>query len=84
MDKTIASLKLARVLEIDDDGVPRWVGGDTVIVQLGDVLDRGNTEIGGRRCVCVCVCVCVSAGLPAGLCDGVWDVRGIRTLCVCV
>ncbi|KAI8477121.1 MAG: Metallo-dependent phosphatase-like protein [Monoraphidium minutum] len=46
MDKALAALRLARVLATDDDGSPRWVGGDTVVVQLGDVLDRGNTEIG--------------------------------------
>jgi hypothetical protein len=46
MDKTLASLRLARVLGEDEQGQPRWAGGDTVVVQLGDVLDRGNTEIG--------------------------------------
>ncbi|KAI8465678.1 MAG: protein ser/thr phosphatase [Monoraphidium minutum] len=46
MDKAVTSLELARVLALDEDGRPRWVGGDAVVVQLGDVLDRGNTEIG--------------------------------------
>lgn len=27
-------------------GRPLWCGGDTVVVQLGDVLDRGDCEIG--------------------------------------
>ncbi|GBF92592.1 Ser Thr phosphatase [Raphidocelis subcapitata] len=50
MEKTLASLRLARVID-DGDGdgdgaAPRWVGGDAVVVQLGDVLDRGNVEIG--------------------------------------
>jgi hypothetical protein len=47
LDKTVASLKLARVIEEAEDGSLSWAGGDTVVVQLGDVLDRGNTEIGG-------------------------------------
>ena len=47
MDKALASLKLARVIAEDDDGsAPKWTGGDAVVVQLGDVLDRGNVEIG--------------------------------------
>ncbi|KIZ02868.1 Uncharacterized protein MNEG_5094 [Monoraphidium neglectum] len=46
LEKTLASLQLARVLDIDSRGAARWAGGDTVVVQLGDVLDRGNTEIG--------------------------------------
>jgi hypothetical protein len=28
-----------------DGGIPRWIGGDTVVVQLGDILDRGDAEI---------------------------------------
>lgn len=44
--KTIRSLELARVLELDDRGKPVWCGGNTTLVQLGDVLDRGDCEIG--------------------------------------
>lgn len=46
MEKTVKSLQLARVLSLDRRGRATWVGGDTVLVQLGDVLDRGNAEIG--------------------------------------
>lgn len=47
MGKTIRSLQVARVAEQQNDQVV-WTGGDTVVVQLGDVLDRGDTEIGER------------------------------------
>ena len=45
MRKAISSLEAARVLE-EVNGQVRWSGGDTVVVQLGDVLDRGDSEIG--------------------------------------
>lgn len=31
------------------NGQVRWAGGDTVVVQLGDVLDRGDSEIGAEK-----------------------------------
>ncbi|DBA81682.1 TPA: hypothetical protein ACH3X1_007427 [Trebouxia sp. C0004] len=43
--KAISSLEAARVLQ-EVGGQVRWAGGDTVVVQLGDVLDRGDSEIG--------------------------------------
>lgn len=46
IEKAIAALEVAGVLTLDDDGRPLWRGADTVAVQLGDVLDRGDTEIG--------------------------------------
>lgn len=45
--KAIRSLEVAGVLG-EDDGRPLWVGGDATVVQLGDVLDRGDCEIGAR------------------------------------
>ena len=41
------ALRIAGVLgKDDDDNVnPQWVGGDTVLVQVGDVLDRGLSLI---------------------------------------
>jgi hypothetical protein len=46
LGKAIASLELAGVLSQDERARPAWCGGDTVVVQLGDVLDRGDNEIG--------------------------------------
>lgn len=45
MRKTKKSLQLAQVAE-EQDGEMVWTGKDTVVVQLGDVLDRGDCEIG--------------------------------------
>ena len=45
LQKAISCLELAGVLAEDTDGGVRWVGGDTTVVQLGDVLDRGDSEI---------------------------------------
>ena len=47
--KAISSLEAARVLQ-EVAGQVRWAGGDTVVVQLGDVLDRGDSEIGAICC----------------------------------
>jgi len=44
LQKALACLELAGVLA-ENDGHVRWVGGDTTVVQLGDVLDRGDSEI---------------------------------------
>ena len=38
-------LELAGVLTQHNER-PVWCGGDTIVVQLGDVLDRGDQEIG--------------------------------------
>lgn len=45
LQKAIACLELAGVLAEDVDGGIRWTGEDTTVVQLGDVLDRGDCEI---------------------------------------
>jgi hypothetical protein len=46
LQKALACLEMAGVLA-EDDGHIKWVGGDATVVQLGDVLDRGDCEIGG-------------------------------------
>ena len=40
----MACLTMAGVASFDA-GVPKWTGGDTIVVQLGDILDRGDAEI---------------------------------------
>lgn len=44
IQKLIDCLLIAGLILQDDDGI-RWVGGDATVVQLGDVLDRGDAEI---------------------------------------
>ncbi|KAL0434971.1 UNVERIFIED_CONTAM: Shewanella-like protein phosphatase 1 [Sesamum radiatum] len=43
LDKARCALQMAGVLS--SDGRDLWVGGQTVLVQLGDILDRGENEI---------------------------------------
>ncbi|KAL3625758.1 Glycosylated integral ER membrane protein [Castilleja foliolosa] len=43
LDKARYALQMAGVLSSDGQDV--WVGGQTVLVQLGDILDRGEDEI---------------------------------------
>jgi hypothetical protein len=44
--KAIESFRAAGVITVTDEDEVVWSGGDTVVVQLGDVLDRGDHEIG--------------------------------------
>lgn len=41
LDKTRAALRAASLIDHQD----RWVGGTTVAVQVGDILDRGSEEL---------------------------------------
>ncbi|PON85853.1 Calcineurin-like phosphoesterase domain, apaH type [Trema orientale] len=43
LDQTRCALEMAGVLS--NDGQNLWTGGETVLVQLGDILDRGEDEI---------------------------------------
>ena len=43
--KAINALKVAGLMD-DDSGQPVWTGGNAICVQMGDVLDRGDQEIG--------------------------------------
>ncbi|KAI3917356.1 hypothetical protein MKW98_027275 [Papaver atlanticum] len=43
MSQTRSALEMAGVLS--SDGRNTWTGGETVLVQLGDILDRGEDEI---------------------------------------
>lgn len=40
------ALELAGVLGWSAQGRVEWVGGDTTLVQVGDILDRGSQELG--------------------------------------
>ena len=45
LSKAVTCLELAGVLTQVNER-PVWCGGNTIVVQLGDVLDRGDQEIG--------------------------------------
>mmetsp|Transcript_39350 Transcript_39350/g.47692 ORF Transcript_39350/g.47692 Transcript_39350/m.47692 type:complete len:435 (+) Transcript_39350:66-1370(+) len=48
--QTMRVLQLAGVMATPVPGEPaRWIGGDTVFIQMGDILDRGDSEIGILR-----------------------------------
>ena len=46
LQKAVSLFKLAGCVEEVDRRLV-WTGGNTTVVQLGDVLDRGSQEIGG-------------------------------------
>lgn len=43
--KAVDSFRTANVIGINENSEIVWIGGDTIVVQLGDVLDRGDHEI---------------------------------------
>lgn len=43
LNQTRRALKLAGL--ISSDGLERWCGGSSILVQVGDILDRGGDEI---------------------------------------
>ncbi|XP_065848107.1 shewanella-like protein phosphatase 1 isoform X2 [Euphorbia lathyris] len=43
LDQARNALEIAGVLSSDEDDL--WIGGETVLIQLGDILDRGEDEI---------------------------------------
>ncbi|XWS71901.1 hypothetical protein CRYUN_Cryun03dG0177900 [Craigia yunnanensis] len=43
LDKARYALEIAGVMSFDGEDI--WTGGDAVLIQLGDVLDRGDDEI---------------------------------------
>ena len=43
--QTMRALELGKVMDADG----RWVGGTTVLVQVGDILDRGDNELAAMR-----------------------------------
>uniref|UniRef100_A0A7S0YMK0 Calcineurin-like phosphoesterase domain-containing protein n=1 Tax=Polytomella parva TaxID=51329 RepID=A0A7S0YMK0_9CHLO len=43
--KTIECLTASKVISINSDNTIHWIGKNTVVVQLGDVLGRGPDEI---------------------------------------
>ena len=47
IQKTFLALALAGVLREGIGKESIWCGGNSTVVQLGDVLDRGSREIGG-------------------------------------
>lgn len=47
LQKAVTALETAGVLTEHNQSV-KWTGGNTVVVQLGDVLDRGDSEIGAN------------------------------------
>ncbi len=58
--KAIDAFRMAGVIRVTDDEV-MWSGGDTVVVQLGDVLDRGDYEIGASK-------ACTSCYIDSSIC----------------
>eukprot|EP00955_Chlamydomonas_euryale_P111910 366097-Chlamydomonas_euryale.AAC.23 len=44
--KTVDSFRTAGVINVTEDSEIVWTGGDAIVVQLGDVMDRGDHEIG--------------------------------------
>lgn len=46
-------MELAGVLK-QVNQIPTWCGGNTTVVQLGDVLDRGDQEIGPSSTCALC------------------------------
>jgi hypothetical protein len=44
-DKAIAALRTAGLVSVTPDGQHRWSGGDATLVQVGDILDRGEAEL---------------------------------------
>ena len=58
LQKAVTALETAGVLTEHNQSV-KWTGSNTVVVQLGDVLDRGDSEIGAQsdgagRAPCSC------------------------------